>query len=248
MTCSEYELLVSLLADGELDGAKKKETEAHIAACASCKKLYQQYLSLQQDVFLALEDCDDIEIQLPVLEKTKQKFSFRLIGAAAATLIAIALGTFALLPDKEPVQKNRPVVVKSKPSSAPNPPELQVENTPSDAPKVVIHQQKRRQTAAKLHVAKQPIKRIVHTEHKPEIREEAAEVTVEYVEGTPIDSSVRFGITDNIAQPPPTPNNNLHGLVAVRETISADGTRADRFYYIQHNSDNLGDPKDKEPQ
>ncbi|MBV9556030.1 MAG: anti-sigma factor [Pseudolabrys sp.] len=43
MTCDEASVLVHALIDGELDASHAREVEAHIAGCAACAKLFEDF-------------------------------------------------------------------------------------------------------------------------------------------------------------------------------------------------------------
>ncbi|MCC8936468.1 anti-sigma factor [Bradyrhizobium sp. Arg68] len=48
MTCEEAEVLLHALIDGELDAGHAREVEAHIAGCAHCAALMQEYQEIRQ--------------------------------------------------------------------------------------------------------------------------------------------------------------------------------------------------------
>ena len=48
MTCEEAEVLLHALLDGELDAGHAREVEAHIAGCAHCTALMQEYREISQ--------------------------------------------------------------------------------------------------------------------------------------------------------------------------------------------------------
>ena len=55
MNCREYQKLVSLLIDGELDEERKASVEQHTAVCPTCSEFYQDAVSLQSALGLSFD-------------------------------------------------------------------------------------------------------------------------------------------------------------------------------------------------
>ena len=50
MNCSEAEVLIHALIDGELDAGHAREVEAHVATCADCAKKLAAFRELRQAI------------------------------------------------------------------------------------------------------------------------------------------------------------------------------------------------------
>ncbi|MEN6357814.1 MAG: zf-HC2 domain-containing protein [Armatimonadota bacterium] len=266
MTCSEYEILISMLADGELDERRAADVRAHIRACKSCAGVYNEYLSLQKGISLALADCDDLPDHLPDVSRVirpRQRLSFGRVWAVAAALIVLVLGSYAYMRMQEHEHTSLPVTARVAPKRSAEPinqpvqPNLQAKR--KTAPVHLAEQKPKLRPVRKSVYAKLPEHNRLQAkktpaskpEHAP-ISVETAQISVEYVDADTVQTPASYGTASQAGLLPPIPDNRMLGtIVAKMEIISHDGVHTHSQYYRllqpEINRENLGDTADKEP-
>lgn len=107
MTCSEFDRLLDLYIDGELDETQRREAEAHAAQCGECTDKLKAAVELQG--ILSHMD-DDISVPLQTqaawrkavraeAKRRKMKRIYAFAGAAAAVCV-LTLGTVSMMQKK----------------------------------------------------------------------------------------------------------------------------------------------------
>lgn len=122
MKCSDYEILISAYADGELDAAQISELESHMKCCEHCRTLYKETLDLQCNLSDALEACSTFpDIASSISDKIQPKRKFHYIWTLAAAAVVV-FGIF-ICEFRQPVVQNmnmpRFVVSSKKHNSVP---------------------------------------------------------------------------------------------------------------------------------
>jgi hypothetical protein len=257
MTCSEYELLISALADGELDERREADVRAHISTCKSCAGVYGQYLSMQKNISLALADCGDLPDHLPGIShvvKPRQRCMYGRLWAAAAALIDLVLGAYSYMQVQEPVRT--PLRSTTSPKVAKMPyaklPKLNT-NKPASKARPVMRKPKLCWAAAKQHIPKSQAKHVASIKSKPApVSVETAQISVEYVDTDVVQPSASYVVADQISQMPPVPDNHMLGTVVARgEIISPDSVRTQkqcyRLLHLDSSQENLNDTENEGP-
>lgn len=107
MTCSEFDRLIDLYIDGELDNAQKNAVEAHAAACEECAGKLRAAEELK-DILSHMDDDVSVPLQAQaawrraVREESKRrnmKNFYRAFGAVAAVCV-LTFGVTAMLQQK----------------------------------------------------------------------------------------------------------------------------------------------------
>lgn len=104
MNCSEFEKLMDLFIDGELDGAQQSALKAHVAECDECRAKLQAAEQLHE--ILSHMD-DDISVPLPAqaawrnavraeARRSRMRRIYSACGAVAAVCV-LTLGVTAML-------------------------------------------------------------------------------------------------------------------------------------------------------
>lgn len=102
-SCEEYQELIGMMLDGELQEADRAAVEAHIAACDDCRAMYEAFSAIGGA--LELEEVSDTchaaimkRVEIAVKAKRTQGTLIRLRHCmAAAACLVVAVGTvFAL--------------------------------------------------------------------------------------------------------------------------------------------------------
>jgi anti-sigma factor RsiW len=66
MNCSEAEVLIHALIDGELDAGHARDVEAHVASCADCSKKLADFRVMRQSMAAA-----DVKERAPARLRTR---------------------------------------------------------------------------------------------------------------------------------------------------------------------------------
>jgi anti-sigma factor RsiW len=110
MTCDEAEILLQALIDGELDAGHAREVEAHIATCAKCAALLQDYREMSKAVADAGARYTAppglrrrIEASLPPVQQPSRRAVLRgfALGSAVSAIAATGLVAIVLRNDDE---------------------------------------------------------------------------------------------------------------------------------------------------
>lgn len=249
MKCSDYEVLISALADNELHGADRIEIEAHLNACKNCRQIYAETHSLQQDITSALLDCNDApDLTQAITAKLspKPKAVIRYIWAASAVLVFVILSLQVFVPghvalNKRVVRKTHKDTYKvaEKNNRKHTPPAVNLIEKPIEHIAIKNYQHIRYVTAmhkTHKHINLQNAHVVAALKPSPISIDQAPEVTIEYLDET--SPQIHTQLHDNeLAGTPPIPGLNLNNkIVAVRDYITEDGNRIDMYYWVQVDS------------
>ena len=83
MNCSEAEVLIHALIDGELDAGHVREVEAHVASCADCSKKLADFRTMRQSMAAA-----DVKERAPAQLRAR----IEAVAAAAKVERACSIG------------------------------------------------------------------------------------------------------------------------------------------------------------
>src|SRR4051812_49606540 len=104
MTCEEAEVLLHALIDGELDAGHAREVEAHVASCARCARLADDFREMSTAISAAdmryrapLELRRRIEASLPRAEAPSRRSVLRGFAVGSAVSAMAATGLFAVI-------------------------------------------------------------------------------------------------------------------------------------------------------
>lgn len=104
MTCSEFDRLIDLYIDGELDGAQKSAVEAHAAACEECAGKLKAAEELK-DILSHMDDDISVPLQAQAAwrravrdeaKRKNMKTFYKAFGAVAAVCV-LTFGVTAMM-------------------------------------------------------------------------------------------------------------------------------------------------------
>lgn len=111
MTCREYEPLLALYVEGDLDD---HEVDRHLTECVGCRALLEDLRSSQTLLKeLSAEAVDTAllnAVRAGVLAKTRPRRVWPWVAACAAAMVALVL---TLIPARAPIPGHAPVLPKS---------------------------------------------------------------------------------------------------------------------------------------
>lgn len=229
MRCSEYEILISAYADGELDASEKARVEAHIGQCGDCKRLYDETVYLQHKVTDALAECLDVpDLMQAINAQILPKPRLRLTWAwAAAMIVLFAVLTYSVRQphhDAKPTQRVVVVQPKHKPISQHVAPKIAAANEPR---KAVLHVRCALKPTLRRAAA---IKHITVINHSaPAKADDAAEVVVEYTDIAPFAEHAADLSSQSAARVPIAGPGRQ--IIAETQTITENGRQIQRMCY-----------------
>ena len=118
--CEEYQVNISAMLDGELQGRELAETVNHLAECDECMAVFRSFQALQTRIDTEIEPpevpegiWDGIESEAVYKPKTVKLRShiYTIIGIAAALFFFAALGYYIQQPAIPVIDKNAPIVL-----------------------------------------------------------------------------------------------------------------------------------------
>lgn len=164
MKCSDYELLISIYADNELDDRNTAKLESHLAHCSNCKNIFEQTIDMQTSISRIFKS----KVETPnivggVINKIHQKPKFRYAWAlAAAVIIFCVLISYGFVVKNKKQVTIKPIEIATTPLKnkvIPNIVDLPIKAAPKYNPK--------KQTIQKKMVAKQ-----IRPKFKPKMQED----------------------------------------------------------------------------
>lgn len=107
MTCSEFDRLLDLYIDGELDESQRREAEAHAAQCGECADKLKAAVELQ-GILSHMDDDVSVPLQAQaawrkaVREEAKRRRLKRIyaFAGAAAAVCVLTLGAVSMMQDQ----------------------------------------------------------------------------------------------------------------------------------------------------
>ena len=128
MSCQAFEPLIALYVEGDLPGRDTPRVEEHLAVCADCRELLEDFKASQAAVKELGSEAVDAALLTAVRAGVLARVDDRRVAVwpwVAALTAALALLAM-LSPLRRPVPEPRPVVVAQAPPSVQAPP-----NTPA---------------------------------------------------------------------------------------------------------------------
>jgi len=238
--CSEYELLISAYADGELDGPEKTRLEGHFADCEDCRRLYEETVVLQRKLADSMLACSYVpDLVSAVSARVRPRVRTRLTWAwakAAAVIVLISVCAYVLLQPRPPVRPAGTVVARDRHRTA----------APRNTEQTYVHKEpkepSRMPDTARM-VRHRAQKAATHSEQaaKPTgptsaVALDTAEVTIEYTDAELVaDRSADLTVLSPELVPAAAPGRQV---VAAIEVIAENGKQLQRVcHYVIESSE-----------